>query len=547
MPRRSGSSLAFEEAGHTIPDDGNGSIPYAFREVQQFHQGLHQRHVQMIALAGTIGTGLFLSSGQAIATSGPLGVLIGYTITGLAASSVVSAVGEMGSLVPLSGGVVRYAEYFFDPALSFADGWNQIYSYLVSVPAEIVAAAVLVEFWISVNNAIWITVFGLLMLITPLVFIRIYGEIEFFFSMVKIALIIGLNIMAIVISCGGGPNGESIGFRYWRDPGPFVQYLGIHGSWGQFLGCWSSFYNAVYAYSGIQNITAAASELRSPRHSIPKATKRLFIRIFAFYVLSIFTVGLIVPSNDPKLLQGNSNHPTASQSPFVIAAESAGITAVPSIINAVIITSAWSAGNADILFGSRILFGISVLGHGPTVFQRLNRFGVPYVSVILFGIFMSLGYMSLDESSSAVFRWLQNVVAVSTLVDWGIICIVYLRFYYGCKKQGINRYTELPWAAPFQPYSTWASLILFILLLLTGGYSAFIPGHWSTETFISSYINIPIILVLYFGYKLWKKTTIRPLEAIPISGFVQFYLCQEYPEPEAKPKKGLQKFKILWS
>ncbi|CAI7574121.1 unnamed protein product [Penicillium pancosmium] len=529
MPiRRSESSLPFEELGHIIPDDGNGSISNAFGEVEQFHQGLHQRHVQMIALAGTIGTGLFLSSGQAIATSGPLGAFIGYTVTGIAASSVVSAVGEMGSLVPLSGGVVRYAEYFFDPALSFADGWNQIYSYLVSVPAEIVAAAVLVEFWISVSNAIWITVFGLLMLITPLVFIRIYGEIEFFFSMMKIALIIGLNIMAIVITCGGGPNGESIGFRYWRNPGPFVQYL-------------------VYAYSGIQNVTAAASELRAPRRSIPKATKRIFIRIFAFYVLSIFTVGLIVPSNDPKLLQGNSTHPTASQSPFVIAAQRAGITAVPSIINAVIISSAWSAGNADILFGSRILFGISVLGHGPKVFQRLNRFGVPYVSVILFGIFMSLGYMSLDESSSAVFRWLQNVVAVSTLVDWGIICIVYLRFYYGCKKQGINRYTELPWASPFQPYSTWASLIFFTLLLLTGGYSAFVPGHWSTETFISSYINIPIILVLYFGYKLWKKTTIRPLEAIPISGFVQFYLCQEYPEPEAKPKKGLKKLKILWS
>ncbi|KAJ5743209.1 hypothetical protein N7533_010311 [Penicillium manginii] len=547
MPRQTNPSHACEEAGHGISFDGNESIGNAFREVHQFHQGLHQRHIQMIALAGTIGTGLFLSSGQAIATSGPLGALLGYAVTGLAASSVVSAVGEMGSLVPLSGGVVRYAEYFFDPALSFADGWNQIYSYLVSVPAEIVAAAVLVEFWITVNSAIWITTFGLLMLITPLVFIRVYGEIEFFFSMLKIALIIGINIMAIVISCGGGPNGESIGFRYWRNPGPFVQYLGIGGSLGQFLGCWSSFYNAVYAYSGIQNVTAAASELRAPRRSIPKATKRIFIRIFAFYVLSIFTIGLVIPSNDPNLLQGVSTHPTASQSPFVIAAERAGITAVPSIINAVIISSAWSAGNSDILFGSRILFGLSVLGHGPKAFQRLNRFGVPYVSVILFGIFMSLGYMSLEQSSSGVFRWLQDVVAVSTLVDWGIICIVYLRFYYGCKKQGINRYEELPWAAPFQPYSTWASLTFFVLLLLTGGYSAFIPGHWSTETFISSYINIPIILVLYFGYKLWKKTTIRPLETIPISGFVQFYLCQEYPKPEPKPTKGLKKLKILWS
>jgi amino acid transporter len=548
MSRRADSSLHFEEAAsHPILDGDIESIGNAFREVQHFHQGLHQRHIQMIALAGTIGTGLFLSSGQAIATSGPLGAFLGYMVTGIAVSSVVFAVGEMGSLVPLSGGVVRYAEYFFDPAMSFADGWNQTYSYLVSVPTEIVAAAVLVEFWSTINNAIWVTTFGLLMLITPLVFIRIYGEIEYFFSMLKIALIIGLNIMALVVTCGGGPNGESIGFRYWRNPGPFVQHLGIHGSLGQFLGCWTSFYNAVYAYSGIQNVTAAAAETKAPRHSIPRATKRIFVRIFVFYVLSIFMVGLIIPSNDPNLLQGIAAHPTASQSPFVIAAQRAGIAAIPSIINAVIITSAWSAGNSEILFGSRILFGMAAHGHAPTVFKRLNRFGVPYISVILFGIFMSLGYMSLDESSSTVFRWLQNIVAVSTLVDWGIICIVYLRFYYGCKKQGINRYKDLPWAAPFQPYSIWASLTLFVLLLFTGGYSTFVRGHWSTETFMSSYINIPIILVLYFGYKFWKKTSIRPLETIPISGFVQFFLCQEHPEPEPEPTKGLKKFNVLWS
>lgn len=116
------------------PEDGVGEIE--FEEVRTVKQGLHQRHIQMIALAGTIGTGLFLGSGRAIARSGPLGAFLGYSIVGLAVSSVVCAVGEMGALVPLSGGVVRYAEYFFDPALSFANGWNQVYSYIVSIPAE---------------------------------------------------------------------------------------------------------------------------------------------------------------------------------------------------------------------------------------------------------------------------------------------------------------------------------------------------------------------------------------------------------------------------
>lgn len=206
-------------------------------EVKELKQGLKQRHIQMIALAGTIGTGLFLGSGRAIAHAGPLGAFLGYAIIGMAAASVVLAVGEMGTLVPLSGGIVRYSEYFVDPALAFANGWNEVYGYLVSIPSELVAVAVLVEFWTtSVSNAVWITIFGLLMLGTAFLFVRVYGEIEFFFSTLKILLIIGVNIMALVITCGGGPSGESIGFRYWKHPGPFVQYLGISGSLGRFLG-----------------------------------------------------------------------------------------------------------------------------------------------------------------------------------------------------------------------------------------------------------------------------------------------------------------------
>jgi amino acid transporter len=130
----------------------------------------------MIALAGTIGTGLFLSSGRAIAYAGPLGAFLAYLIIGLAVSSVVCGVGEMGALAPLSGGVIRYAELFCDPALAFANGWNQVYSYMVSIPAEIVAAAVIIEYWVTINSAIWITVLGIPMIVSSLLAVRIYGE-----------------------------------------------------------------------------------------------------------------------------------------------------------------------------------------------------------------------------------------------------------------------------------------------------------------------------------------------------------------------------------
>ena len=512
-------------------------------EIAVFKQGLHQRHIQMIALAGTVGTGLFLSSGRAIAEAGPLGAFLGYSIIGLMVSSVVFGVGEMGALVPLNGGVIRYAEIFCDPALSFANGWNQVYSYVVSIPAELVAAAVIVEFWITVSAAIWVTVFGVLMIITALLFVRVYGELEFGFSILKIMLIIGINIMALVITCGGAPNNKAIGFEYWRAPyGPFVQYLGIEGSLGRFLGFWTVFNNALYAYSGIENITVAAAETRNPRQAIPMAARRIFIRILLFYVVSIFMVGLVVSSTDPNLLDSSG---TASESPFVIAAREAGIKVVPSIINAVVLTSAWSSGNSNMLGGSRILYGMAKQGHAPAIFKRVNRFTIPYVAVALYGVFMALGYMTVSKSASEVFTWLQDIVSISTIVNWICILVVYLRFLYGCKKQGIDRHRELPWAAPLQPYTTWASLIVFILLFFTGGYTTFMKGRWSTETFISSYFNLPFIVVVYLGYKFVMKTKIIPLAEIPIRPFIEQY--QNNPEPEPEPKRGWRKLNILWS
>ncbi|KAF3404992.1 Dicarboxylic amino acid permease [Talaromyces pinophilus] len=487
-----------------------------FGEVKDLKQGLYQRHVQMIALAGTLGTGLFLSSGESIAYGGPLGALLGYIIIGTAAISVVFAGAEMSALIPLNGGIIRFTEHFVDPALSFAIGWNEVYAHIVSVPSELSALAVLVKFWTDINSAVWITVFGLAMLATTLVFIRVYGELEYGFSMLKIALVLGVDLMSLVITCGGGPNHDAIGFKYWKNPGPFVQYLSIGGSLGQFLGFWKVLDNSLYAYSGIENISLTAGETRFPRSSIPIAAKRVFWKILLFYVITIFFVGLIVPSNNPNLLLGTGN---ASESPFVIAAKGAGIPAIPSIVNAVVLTSALSAGNSSLLWGSRILYAMAVEGSAPRLFTRVNRFGIPYLSVLFYGAFMALGYMSLSSTAETVFSWLKTLVSISTLVNWMVITVTYLRFYYGCRRQRIDR-QRLPWTAPLQPYMSWWSISLFVILLLTGGFSTFIHGHWKTQTFVSTYINIPIFFMLYFGYKFIRGSQIITLSEIPIEHFL---------------------------
>ncbi|KAI0910125.1 amino acid permease/ SLC12A domain-containing protein [Ustulina deusta] len=521
------------------------SISAEFNEIKDLRQGLHQRHVQMIALAGTLGTGLFLSSGAAIQRGGPLGALLGYSIMGTVAIGTVFAAAEMGALVPLNGGVIRYAEHFVDPALSFADGWNEVYAHIVSVPAELVAAAVIIEYWTSISSAIFITVLGVLMLATTLLFIRVYGELEYGFSILKILLVIGLNFLALIITTGGAPNHEAIGFKYWDNPGPFAQYLGIGGAIGRFLGFYRVLNSALYAYSGIENITLTAGETRNPRKSIPMAARRVFWKILIFYVVTIFFAGLIVPSNNPNLLRSTGN---AAQSPFVIAATIAGVKVVPSIINAVVLTSAWSAGNSVLLWGSRILHGMACEGRAPKIFTRTNRFGIPHYSVLFYSVFIGLAYLSLSSSASSAFNWLQDLVSISTLINWIVITTVYLRFFYACQKQSISR-DSLPWAAPLQPYLTWWAFSFQVVLLITGGFSTFISRHWDTETFISSYINIPIFIVLYFGYKFTQRSKIIPLDQIPVRHFLDMAQKEEEEKEDfsARHRNKWSWLTILWS
>ncbi|KZP01294.1 hypothetical protein CALVIDRAFT_543877 [Calocera viscosa TUFC12733] len=523
-----------------VPDDED---IVEFEEKKDLKRGLKQRHIQMIALAGTIGTGLFLGSGSAIVNGGPAGAFMGYLFVGILVAGVVLSIAEMSALVPLSGGIVRHAHYFFDPALSFAQGWNTVYSTLISLPAEITAAAVIITFWTTaVNNAVWITILGALLFISNLFFVRVYGELEFTFAMLKIMLIIGLIIMGLVIDLGGGPDHTRIGFYYWQNPGPFVQYLGIPGTLGQFLGFWATFSNAAYAYSGVESISVAAAETRNPRHAIPRAAKRIFFRVLLFYVLSILIVSMIVPSNDPNLLSGGAG---AAASPFVIAANRAGIKVLPHIINAVVLTSAWSSGNSGMLGGSRALYGLAIEGHAPGFFKQVNRFGVPWIAVCSIGIFLALGYMTVSNNAALVFSWFQDLVGSAALVLWIVICTVYLRFYYGCKAQGIDRHTELPWAAPLQPYAAWVSVIMFSIILLTGGFAVFIKGDWDAQGFVGAYFNIPLIFILYFGYKFVRKTKMVPLMEMPIRDFIQ--IAKDNPETPERPMTGWRRLGFLWT
>ncbi|CAG8894284.1 unnamed protein product [Penicillium egyptiacum] len=461
-------------------------------------QGLKQRHIQMIALAGTIGTVIRKNPSQflSIMLTPKIGTVSKFWSSYSKFRASRSNPGVLDS-------IIRHAEYSVDPALSFAQGWNIAYAYFISIAGEIVAAAVLVEFWISLNSAIWVTVFG-------------------------------------VLVCGGGPAGEVHGAQYWHNPGPFVQYLNIPGKLGQFLGVWSSFTPAVYSFASVENVALLAGETQNPRQNIPKAAKRILARVVIFYIITIMMITFLVPSNDPDLLKSTG---TAAQSPFVLSAQRAGIKVLPSIINAIVLTSAWSSGNSILMGGSRVLFGLSQEKHAPSVLKRVSRWGVPYVAVSIMSLSICLGYLTSSSGATIVFTWLQNMIAAYNFVAWMVICVVYLRFYYAMQKQGITL-DELPWKAPFQPYAAWASLICFFILLLTSGFRTFIHKRWSTQTFISSYLDIAILAALYFGYKFWQRTQIISLDEVPL----RYYIDQAHQnqEPSLSRNRGWSRLNILW-
>ncbi|KAI0205279.1 amino acid permease/ SLC12A domain-containing protein [Astrocystis sublimbata] len=530
----------FSGSGSDVPDhlDADNDL-VTVHEDRDLKRGLAQRHLSMLGIAGAIGTGLFLGLGSAVQTAGPLGALLGYFTVGLVVCAVQFALGEVSALLPVTGSFVRHAEFLVDPALGFAIGWNLVYGNVLSIPSEITAICVLFQFWTDLNPAVFIVVFIVLTLIVGVAFIRVYGEVEFFFAILKILLVIFLIILGLIIDLGGVPGTPAIGGTFWRDPGPFVEHI-ASGPWGEFLGYWSVMTGAVFSFAGVESLAMAAAETRNPRRAIPAACKRVFFRIVIFYVLAIIVVGLLVASNDERL---NDSSGSAAQSPFVIAASAAGLPAIPSIVNAIVITSAWSSSNQSLLAGTRVLYGLALKGQAPKVFLRTTSWGVPYVCVLFFAPFMFLSFLALSNAALTVFFWLVALTAAGVLVSWSAILLNHIRLKLAMKRQGIPD-ESLPWYNSWTLYSSYAGLFMCLLILLTDGYEVFTKGNWDAQSFVSSYLDIPLVLLAYFIWKYWKKTKIVSLADIPLDD--AFKQAGQIEDDEPPVKKGTWVRLVSW-
>ncbi|KAG8221727.1 amino acid permease [Butyriboletus roseoflavus] len=419
---------------------------------------LKNQHVVMISLGGVIGTGLFLGTASALMNGGPVGMLLGYTFVGTICYSVMITIGEMIAYLPVAGGHIKLAERFIDPAFAFALGWNLWYNWTI-----------LIVFSISnVNNAVWITM-CLVVIVSINVFgVGAYGEAEFWFCSIKVITITGMIILGIDLDLGGGPNHDRVGFRYWRDPGPFVNFDGIRGVKGHFLGWARVVPQAAFSYVGAEVVAMAAAEAKNPRRNVPRAVRRIYFRLLVFYIGGVLVIGLLVLSNNPLLNVDSGNSSAAA---FVIAINQAGIKGLPSVVNAAVLSSAWSAASSDLYIASRdYVFATycafrhgADLGFTQTVLLLLavllrSSCGHPgpgcLMSLAFCACFSLLAYMAVGNSSGMVFAWFSSMTATCGLTTWFGIGVTYVRFYGGLHAQNFDR-RKLPYTSRLQPYAAW--------------------------------------------------------------------------------------------
>ncbi|KAI0247626.1 general amino acid permease 1 [Lactifluus subvellereus] len=497
---------------HTHTDSGpggsDGAASFYKADLDKVQRKLNGIHVQMY-IAGVIGTGLFLGLGQLLATTGPLGVLLVFLLVGSVAFASIVSVTEMAVLAPISGSFSHYAARWVDPALGFAVGWNYFYTCAITLPAEITAAAVVISFWdhnpnhVSIYVAVLVTAVYSVNLLGP----RFFGNSELcriVFPLISLLKVIG----GLVINLGGGPDHTR---SYWKRPGPLVSSL-EPGALGRFLGLLLGIIYAAFSMCGMEIITLAAAETRYPRKNMITAMRTVFFRIFVCYFLTGLIVGMLIPSNDPQLFKKTGN---AGQSPFVLVFNRAGVKVLPHIVNAVVLTSAFSSANGMLYSASRLLFALGVQGQAPKFITTVSRNGVPYVAIIASGLFSFLAFLNVNNSSGKVFNIISSgfVGPINVhLSSWLMIGITYLRFYYGLKVRGTGRGMSGAYRSIFQPYAGMYVVFWSIFFILVSGLSVF--WHFNGPDFVAAYINLPIFALLYVGWKIFKKTKIIPFSQL---------------------------------
>ncbi|KAK8224905.1 amino acid permease [Phyllosticta capitalensis] len=476
---------------------------------QHLHRKLRSREVQLFAIGGAIGTSLFVQMGSALPKGGPAGLFLGFLIWGMVMVGVNECFAEMVCYAPIPSPFVRLAGYWVDDALQFAMSWNFFFNVAFLIPFEIVAFNILLTYWttavpVEAVIVIVMVIYALLNMIS----VRYFGVAEFYMSIFKVFLICMLIAFTFVAMLGGNPLGDRFGFRYWNDPGPWVEHL-ASGSTGKFLGFLSCVVQATFTICGPEYISMVAGEAEQPRVVLFKAYRSFVWRMLVFFVSSALCMGILVPSNDKTLkavLSGEqSGSGTGAASPYVIAMNRLEIPFLPHLVNALIMTSVLSSGNGVLYSTTRTLFGMSLNGTAPKFFSKTLRTGIPIYAVLAGLSFTALAFLQTSHSSAQVLTWLVDLITMGAMLNYFSVALTYLHFHAACKAQGVDRRT-LPYRGRFQPYTAYIAMFGAALMGLLLGYDLFITGGWDVTYFFLDYTLLGAFPIAFIAWKVIRKT-----------------------------------------
>lgn len=446
-------------------------------EAKDLERGLKDRHIQLIAIGGAIGVGLFLGSAKAISKAGPA-LLVTYAFAGLAVFFIMRALGELLIHRPVAGSFAIYAEEYVSPWAGYVTGWTYWFTWVVTGMAELTAVGVYFHYWFP-EIPQWVPALGTLVVLygANLIAVKVFGEMEFWFALVKVVTIVAMLVIGLsIIFFGVTDLGKTASFSNLWSHGGFAP-MGM-------VGVVLTLQIACFAYTGVELIGVTAGEAQNPEKVLPHATNSVTWRILIFYIGALIVLMSLVPWNELN----------PNMSPFVTVFEKIGIPAAAGIINFVVITAAASSCNSGIFSTGRMLYTLAQFKQAPAALGKVNKSHVPANAVSLSALFMLVGvglnYLVPEE----VFTYVTSVATVGAVWTWGIIVWAHLK-YRKAVEQGLAK--PVFFRMPGAPYANW--FVLAFLLLVTG-FLAFDAG-----TRVALYVAPIWFALLTVGYLLSKS------------------------------------------
>lgn len=465
---------------------------------QRLRRELKSRHLAMIAIGGSIGTGLFVASGATVAEAGPGGALLSYAIIGLMVYFLMTSLGELAAYMPVSGSFATYGAKYVDEGFGFALGWNYWYNWAVTIAVDLVAAQLVMTYWFpDTPGWIWSALFLAIIFLLNYISVKGFGEAEYWFSLIKVTTVIIFIIVGVMMIFGIMEGAEDAGWHNWTlGDAPFV------GGFASMIGVAMI---VGFSFQGTELIGIAAGESKDPAKNIPKAVRKVFWRILLFYIFAILIISLIIPYTDPNLLRNDVSD--ISVSPFTLVFQNAGLLSAAAVMNAVILTAVLSAGNSGMYASTRMLYTLAKEGKAPRIFSRLSKGGVPRYALIATTVVASLCFVSSLGDDKTVYLWLLNTSGMTGFIAWLGIAISHYRFRRGYVAQGKDL-NDLPYRSGFFPIGPIFAFVLCLVITLGQNYQAFLEDKIDWVGAVATYIGLPLFLVIWFGYKAVKKTRI---------------------------------------